>query len=113
MRVWTIQARPGGPPEAPDIVLVKPIHAGGARVGFAAALAHMTDIGGRIPGGNASDCAWYGLGAWQATSPRHSSSRRARQSRNVTCSLLSQTLASYLIISHLVPGILPSDFCQT
>lgn len=23
MRVWTVQARPGGPPEAPDIVLVK------------------------------------------------------------------------------------------
>ncbi|WP_374441355.1 hydantoinase B/oxoprolinase family protein [Stella sp.] len=44
-----------GSTHLPDIVLVKPIHAGGARVGFAAALAHMTDIGGRIPGGNASD----------------------------------------------------------
>jgi N-methylhydantoinase B len=28
---------------------------GGALMGFTAALAHMTDIGGRIPGGNASD----------------------------------------------------------
>ena len=44
-----------GSTHLPDIVLVKPIHAGGARVGFSAALAHMTDIGGRIPGGNASD----------------------------------------------------------
>lgn len=44
-----------GSTHLPDIVLVKPIHADGVRVGFSAALAHMTDIGGRIPGGNASD----------------------------------------------------------
>ncbi len=39
----------------PDIVLVKPIFVDGALFGFSVALAHMTDIGGRIPGGNASD----------------------------------------------------------
>ncbi|MBM3490050.1 MAG: hydantoinase B/oxoprolinase family protein [Alphaproteobacteria bacterium] len=39
----------------PDIVAVKPVFLAGARVGFAAVLAHQTDIGGRIPGGNASD----------------------------------------------------------
>lgn len=44
-----------GSTHLPDIVLVKPIYAEGRRVGFSAALAHMTDIGGRIPGGNASD----------------------------------------------------------
>jgi N-methylhydantoinase B len=44
-----------GSTHLPDIVLVKPIHHAGALIGFAAALAHMTDIGGRIPGGNASD----------------------------------------------------------
>ena len=44
-----------GSTHLPDIVLVKPIFFEGELVGFAAALAHMTDIGGRIPGGNASD----------------------------------------------------------
>lgn len=44
-----------GSTHLPDIVLVKPVFAGGACVAFTAALAHMTDIGGRIPGGNASD----------------------------------------------------------
>lgn len=44
-----------GSTHLPDIVLVKPIHHRGAHLGYAAALAHMTDIGGRIPGGNASD----------------------------------------------------------
>ena len=44
-----------GSTHLPDIVLVKPIYHGGKLLGFAAALAHMTDIGGRIPGGNASD----------------------------------------------------------
>jgi N-methylhydantoinase B len=44
-----------GSTHLPDVVLVKPIYAGDRRVGFSAALAHMTDIGGRIPGGNASD----------------------------------------------------------
>ncbi|MBM3571984.1 MAG: hydantoinase B/oxoprolinase family protein [Alphaproteobacteria bacterium] len=44
-----------GSTHLPDIVLVKPIYHGGTLLGYAAALAHMTDIGGRIPGGNASD----------------------------------------------------------
>ena len=44
-----------GSTHLPDVVLVKPIYVAGSRVGFSAALAHMTDIGGRIPGGNASD----------------------------------------------------------
>jgi N-methylhydantoinase B len=44
-----------GSTHLPDVVLVKPIHHAGVLIGFAAALAHMTDIGGRIPGGNASD----------------------------------------------------------
>ncbi len=44
-----------GSTHLPDIVLVRPIFRAGALVGFASALAHMTDIGGRSPGGNASD----------------------------------------------------------
>lgn len=44
-----------GSTHLPDIVLVKPIFHLGSLIGFSVALAHMTDIGGRIPGGNASD----------------------------------------------------------
>ena len=44
-----------GSTHLPDIVLVKPVFVDGALFGFSVALAHMTDIGGRIPGGNASD----------------------------------------------------------
>ena len=44
-----------GSTHLPDIVLVKPIFHEGALLGYSVALAHMTDIGGRIPGGNASD----------------------------------------------------------
>lgn len=44
-----------GSTHLPDIVLVKPIFHDGRLFGFSVALAHMTDIGGRIPGGNASD----------------------------------------------------------
>ncbi len=44
-----------GSTHLPDIVLVKPIFHEGALIGYSVALAHMTDIGGRIPGGNASD----------------------------------------------------------
>ena len=44
-----------GSTHLPDIVLVKPVFFAGRLVGFSAALAHMTDIGGRMPGGNASD----------------------------------------------------------
>ena len=44
-----------GSTHLPDIVLVKPVFRGKDLIGFSSALAHMTDIGGRIPGGNASD----------------------------------------------------------
>lgn len=39
----------------PDIACVKPVFLGSALVGFSACLVHMTDIGGRVPGGNATD----------------------------------------------------------
>jgi N-methylhydantoinase B len=44
-----------GSTHLPDIVLVRPVFVTGRLIGFTAALAHMTDIGGRVPGGNASD----------------------------------------------------------
>lgn len=44
-----------GSTHLPDIVLVRPIFRSKELIGFSSALAHMTDIGGRIPGGNASD----------------------------------------------------------
>ena len=44
-----------GSTHLPDIVLVKPIFHEDRLFGFSVALAHMTEIGGRIPGGNASD----------------------------------------------------------
>src|SRR5438105_3567340 len=44
-----------GSTHLPDIVLVKPIFLGESLIGYSVALAHMTDIGGRMPGGNASD----------------------------------------------------------
>jgi len=44
-----------GSTHLPDIVLVKPIFTSGRLIGYSVALAHMTDIGGRMPGGNASD----------------------------------------------------------
>jgi N-methylhydantoinase B len=44
-----------GSTHLPDIVLVRPIFIDARLVGFSVALAHMTDIGGRIAGGNASD----------------------------------------------------------
>ena len=44
-----------GSTHLPDIVLVRPIFLAGSLIGYSVALAHMTDIGGRMPGGNASD----------------------------------------------------------
>ena len=44
-----------GSTHLPDVVCVKPIFLGDGIVGYAAALAHQTDIGGRVAGGNASD----------------------------------------------------------
>jgi len=39
----------------PDIIVIKPIFHREAVVGYAAVLAHQTDIGGRVAGGNACD----------------------------------------------------------
>ena len=39
----------------PDIFVFKPLFLDGMLEGFAAAVAHMADIGGRVPGGNAAD----------------------------------------------------------
>jgi N-methylhydantoinase B len=39
----------------PDMFVFKPIHAEGELLGIAAVVAHMADIGGRVPGGNAAD----------------------------------------------------------
>lgn len=39
----------------PDIFIFKPLFLEGRLDGFAAAVAHMADIGGRVPGGNAAD----------------------------------------------------------
>lgn len=39
----------------PDIFIFKPIHVDGRRLAFAATICHHTDVGGRVPGSNASD----------------------------------------------------------
>ncbi|TMG82447.1 MAG: hypothetical protein E6H76_16005, partial [Betaproteobacteria bacterium] len=39
----------------PDIFVFKPMFLEGELSGFAAAVAHMVDVGGRVPGGNAAD----------------------------------------------------------
>jgi N-methylhydantoinase B len=39
----------------PDVFIVKPIFVGGALAAFACTVAHQTDMGGRVPGSNASD----------------------------------------------------------
>jgi N-methylhydantoinase B len=39
----------------PDIFMFKPIFAGGKRIGFAVVICHHCDVGGRVPGSNASD----------------------------------------------------------
>ena len=39
----------------PDIFIFKPIFVGGERVAFAATVCHHADVGGRVPGSNASD----------------------------------------------------------
>ncbi|MEJ8857557.1 hydantoinase B/oxoprolinase family protein [Variovorax robiniae] len=45
----------GGGTHLPDIYVFKPIHFDGELLGFAAAIGHQTDIGGRVAGGNACD----------------------------------------------------------
>src|SRR5919197_332506 len=39
----------------PDVFIVKPIFVGGVLAAFACTVAHQTDMGGRVPGSNASD----------------------------------------------------------
>ena len=39
----------------PDIFMIKPVFAGEALLGFAVVIAHHCDMGGRVPGSNASD----------------------------------------------------------
>ncbi|MDP6707483.1 MAG: hydantoinase B/oxoprolinase family protein [Alphaproteobacteria bacterium] len=39
----------------PDIIAVKPVFEAGRKIGYAMCLAHMTDMGGRVPGSMASD----------------------------------------------------------
>ena len=39
----------------PDIYVIKPVFAEGRCIGFAATCVHHVDIGGNVPGGNASD----------------------------------------------------------
>ena len=45
----------GGGTHLPDIYVFKPIFFDGKLLGFAAAIGHQTDIGGRVAGGNACD----------------------------------------------------------
>ena len=44
-----------GASHLPDIFLFKPAFVGGVLVGYLCAMTHHTDIGGRVPGGNACD----------------------------------------------------------
>jgi N-methylhydantoinase B len=39
----------------PDIFIFKPLFAGGRPIAYAATICHHTDVGGRVPGSNASD----------------------------------------------------------
>ena len=39
----------------PDIFMIRPVFAGARRLGFAVVIAHHCDMGGRVPGSNASD----------------------------------------------------------
>ena len=39
----------------PDIFIFRPLFAGGSVIAFAATICHHTDVGGRVPGSNASD----------------------------------------------------------
>jgi len=45
----------GGGTHLPDIYVFKPVFDDGRLLGFAAAIGHQTDIGGRVAGGNACD----------------------------------------------------------
>ncbi|MGA7673251.1 MAG: hydantoinase B/oxoprolinase family protein, partial [Nitrolancea sp.] len=53
--VWVMNDPYHGGMHLPDVFLVKPVVNDGALRGFAVTIAHQTDIGGRVAGGNASD----------------------------------------------------------
>ena len=40
----------------PDIFMFKPVFADGTLIAYACAMSHHTDVGGRVAGGNSSDC---------------------------------------------------------
>ena len=45
-----------GAQHLPDIYLFKPVFAGETLLAYACAMSHHTDVGGRVAGGNSSDC---------------------------------------------------------
>jgi N-methylhydantoinase B len=53
--VFTLNDPFEGGMHLPDIFVFKPIFVGGRRIAFAATVCHHTDVGGRVPGSNASD----------------------------------------------------------
>ena len=53
--IWIMNDPYHGGMHLPDVFLVKPVVNDGALFGFAVTIAHQTDIGGRVAGGNASD----------------------------------------------------------
>jgi N-methylhydantoinase B len=53
--IYLINDPYAGGSHLPDIFLFKPILVGGTLAAFAGAIAHQTDIGGRVSGGNACD----------------------------------------------------------
>ncbi|MCC6469906.1 MAG: hydantoinase B/oxoprolinase family protein [Alphaproteobacteria bacterium] len=53
--VFTLNDPFEGGMHLPDIFVFRPIYAEGRRVAFSATVCHHTDVGGRVPGSNASD----------------------------------------------------------
>ncbi len=54
--VWIMNDPFSGGMHLPDVFIVKPVvDAAGSLVGFGVTIAHQTDVGGRVAGGNASD----------------------------------------------------------
>ena len=53
--IFTVNDPYEGGTHLPDIYVIKPVFVDGGCVGFVATCVHHTDIGGRVPGGNASD----------------------------------------------------------
>src|SRR2546423_2729101 len=53
--IYVVNDPYSGGSHLPDVFLFKPIYADGTLLAFAGVIAHQTDIGGRVSGGNASD----------------------------------------------------------